>query len=48
MQVPSYGCCVGGPDREQAPVSGQAFLAIVSIVGAIAFFAYTVAFFQIP
>ena len=35
MRVPSYGCCVGGPDREQAPISGQALLGILSIFGSL-------------
>ena len=46
MRVPSNGCCVGGPDREEAPVSGQAFLVILSLFGALGFLAYAVAFFQ--
>jgi hypothetical protein len=46
MRVPSYGCCVGGPDREQAPISGQALLGILSIFGALGFLAYAVTFFH--
>jgi hypothetical protein len=47
MRVPSSGCCVGAPDREQVPVSGQALLAILSIFGSLGFLAYAVAFFHV-
>jgi hypothetical protein len=47
MRVPMSGCCVGGPDREVAPVSGRALLVIVSMFGALGFLAYAVAFFQL-
>ncbi|NIK87835.1 hypothetical protein FHS83_001153 [Rhizomicrobium palustre] len=42
MRAPSNACCVGGPDREMQPLAGRVVLAIASIYGAIAFFAYAV------
>jgi len=46
MRLPTSGCCVGGPDREEAPISSQALLVILSIFGALGFLAYAVAFFH--
>lgn len=45
MRVPSNACCVGGPDREEAPVRGRTLLIILSLYGAIGFFAYAVSVF---
>ena len=47
MRVPLNACCVGGPDREEMPVSGRMLLIITSLYGAIGFFAYAAAFFQL-
>ncbi len=43
MRASLNACCAGGPDREEQPTGTNAFLIIVSIYGAIGFFAYAVA-----
>ena len=45
MRVPSNACCVGAPDREEAPVSERALVIILALYGAIGAFAYAVTVF---
>jgi hypothetical protein len=33
MGVPSGGCCVGSPDREEGPVSGLALVVLAILSG---------------